>query len=189
MPDEKPITPAPESPPAESHQFGPTINIGEEFGTARKNLPSVKIIAIVLAVWAFVLRPKPQGGGSIDNIAAIEIPDQNAVLVAVNVTVQNSGKKPLWIKDIKATLKTDSGEFSDEAASAMDFDRYFQAFPALKQHTLPALTPETKIPPGDQAQGTIVVSFRVIQQTFDKRQSLSVVIQPYDQAVPLVLTK
>jgi hypothetical protein len=34
-----------------------------------------------------------------------------------------------------------------------------------------------------------MVSFRVIQQTFDKRQSLSVVIQPYDQAVPLVLTK
>ncbi len=201
MPEEKPIMPPmPKGPPAaapeESPQFGPTINIGEEFGTARKNLPSVKIIAIVLAVvavvlaaWAFVLRPKPQGGGSIDNIAAIEIPDQNAVLVAVNVTVQNSGKKPLWIKDIKATLKTDSGEFSDEAASAMDFDRYFQAFPALKQHTLPALTPETKIPPGGQAQGTIMVSFRVIQQTFDKRQSLTIVIQPYDQAVPLVLTK
>jgi hypothetical protein len=201
MPNEKPMTPpAPQSPPgavpADSLQSGPTINIGEEFGTASKNLPSVKIVAIVLAVvavvlaiWAFVLRPTPQGGGSIDNVAAIEIPGQNAVLVAVNVTVHNSGKKPLWIKDIKATLKTDSGEFSDEAAPAMDFDRYFRAFPALKLHALSPLTPETKIPPGDQAQGTIVVSFRVIRQTFDKRQSLSVVIQPYDQAVPLVLTK
>jgi hypothetical protein len=204
MPDEIPITPpVPQSSSGQAAtaaanpaQTDPTINIGEEFGTAQKNLPSVKIVAIVLGVvavvlgvWAFVLRPKPQGGGSIDNVAAIEIPDQNAVLVAVNVTVHNSGKKPLWIKDIKATLKTDSGEFNDEAASAMDFDRYFQAFPALKEHTLPPLRPETRIPPGDQAQGTVVVSFPVIQPAFEKRQSLSVVIQPYDQALPVVLTK
>lgn len=205
MPDQPPGTsptrqdataPPPVASLAAPAQPGPTIHIGEEFGTAEKNLPSVKIVAVVLAVvafllgvWAFVLRPKPQGGGSIDNVAAIEIPDQNAVLVAVNVTVHNSGKKPLWIKDIKATLKTDSGEFNDVAAAAMDFDRYFQAFPTLKEHALPALMPETKIPPGGQAQGTVVVSFRVIQPAFDKRQSLSVVIQPYDQALPVVLTK
>ena len=84
---------------------------------------------------------------------------------------------------------TDSGELSDEAASAMDFARYFQAFPALKEHALAALPPETKIPPGGQAQGTIVVSFPVTQDGFDKRKSFSVVIQPYDQPLPLVLTK
>jgi hypothetical protein len=198
MPDEIPNPPLSPEPPLTTTQPQPgeTINIGEEFGTAQKNLPSVKIVAIVLAgaallvaIWAFVLRPKPQGEGSIDNVAAIEIPDQNAMLVAVNVTVHNSGKKPLWIKDIKATLKTGSGEFTDEAASAIDFDRYFQAFPALKEHVLPALAPETKIPPGGQAQGTVVVSFPVVQSAFDKRQQLSVVIQPYDQAVPLVLTR
>jgi len=156
----------------------------------------VRIVAIVIAVTAFVLgivafvqRPKPQGSGSIDNVAAVEIPDQNAVLVAVNITVVNSGKKVLSIKDINATLKTASGEFSDVAASAMDFSRYFQAFPALKERTLPALAPETKIPPGGQAQGTVVVRFPVTQDGFDKRQSLSVVIQPYDQPLPVVLTK
>ena len=199
MPEDTPPTPSTASPPsaaAPGPEPAPLPHLGEEFGTAEKNLPSVKIVAIVLtvvavvlAMWAFILRPKPQGGGSIDNVTAIEIPDQNAVMVAVNVTVHNSGKKPLWIKDIKATLKTDSGEFNDEAASPMDFDRYFQAFPALKEHALPALRPETKIPPGDQAQGTVVVSFPVTQPTFEKRQSLSVVIQPYDQTLPLVLTK
>ena len=71
----------------------------------------------------------------------------------------------------------------------MDFDRYFQAFPTLKEHALNAIPPETKIPPGGQAQGTIVVSFPVTQDGFDKRKSLSVVIQPYDQPLPLVLTK
>jgi len=185
----------PEAHPGMDLGPGPGINIAEEFGTAKRNLPPAKIVGIVLAVAAIVIgtvafldRAKPQGGGSIDNIAAVEVPDQNLVLVAVNVTVHNSGEKPLWIHDIKGTIKTDSGELSDVAASALDFDRYFQAFPALKEHALPALPPETKIPPGGQAQGTIVVSFPVTQDGFNKRKSLSVVIQPYDQPLPLVLT-
>jgi hypothetical protein len=175
---------------------GPGINIGEEFGTAKRNLPPAKIVGIVLAVAAVVIglvaflqRAKPQGGGSVDNIAVAEVPDQNSVLVAVNVTVHNSGEKPLWIHDIKATIQTDHGDLSDVAASPVDFDRYFQAFPTLKERALPAIPPETKIPPGGQAQGTIVVSFPVTQDGFDKRKSLSVVIQPYDQPLPLVLTK
>jgi hypothetical protein len=191
-----PATPAAKSADPEPGAPEPPtpFNIGEEFGTAKRNLPPTKIVAIVLAVaavivaiFAFVLRAKPQGGGSINNIAAVEIPDQNAVLVAVNITIHNAGEKPLWIRTIKATLKTDSGELSDEAASAVDFDRYFQAFPALKEHALAALTPETKLQPGNEARGTIVVSFPVTQDAFDKRKSLSIVIQPYDQPLPLVL--
>lgn len=175
---------------------GPSINIAEEFGTAKRNLPPAKIVAIVLgiaavllAIFAFVDRAKPQGGGSVDNIDAVDIPDQHAVMVAINVTVHNSGEKSLWIHDIKAKIATDGGEFTDEAASAIDFDRYFQAFPVLKTHALAAIPPETKIPPGGQTQGTIVVSFPVTQDVFDKRKSFSVVIQPYDQPLPLVLTK
>jgi hypothetical protein len=175
---------------------GPGINIGEEFGTAKRNLPPAKIVGIVLGVaalivgtLAFLERAKPQGGGSVDNITAVEVPDQNSVLVAVNVTVRNSGEKPLWIHDITATIKIDSGDLTDKAASAIDFDRYFQAFPALKEHALAAIPPETKIPIGEQTQGTVMVSFPVTREEFDKRKSLSVVVQPYDQPLPLVLTK
>jgi hypothetical protein len=175
---------------------GPGINIGEEFGTAKRNLPPAKVVGIVLAVaavvlgiYAFLDRAKPQGGGSVDNIAAVEIPNQKSVMVAVNITVHNSGEKSLWIHDIKGKIQTDGGEFTDEAASPLDFDRYFQAFPTLKEHALAAIPPETKIPPGGQAQGTIVVSFPVTQDGFDKRRSLSVVIQPYDQPLPLTLIK
>ncbi len=175
---------------------GPGINIAEEFGTAKRNLPPAKIVAIVLGIaavllgiFAFVDRAKPQGNGSVDNIAAVEIPDQHAVMVAINITLHNSGEKSLWIHDIKAKIATDAGEFTDEAASAVDFDRYFQAFPALKERALAAIPPETKIFPGGQTQGTIVVSFPVTKDDFDKRKSLSVAIQPYDQPLPVVLTK
>ncbi len=189
-------TPEPDATPMIDLGPGPGINIGEEFGTAKRNLPPAKIVAIVLGVaavflgiFAFVTRAKPQGNGSVDNIAVAEIPDQHAVMVAVNVTLHNSGEKSLWVHDIKAKVTTDGGEFSDEAASAVDFDRYFQAFPVLKEHALAAIPPETKIPPGGQAQGTVVVSFPITKDDFDKRKSLSVAIQPYDQPLPVVLTK
>src|SRR5207247_1472227 len=172
MADETPATP-PASPAPPEQGAAPEqpipFDIAEEFGTAKRNLPPAKIVAIVLAVaavvvavFAFVQRAKPQGGGSIDNISAVEIPDQNAVLVAVNITIHNSAEQPLWIHTIKATLKTDSGEFGDDPASSSDLARYFQPFHALKEHALSAaLVPEEKIQPGSQAQGTIVVSFPV----------------------------
>jgi hypothetical protein len=189
-------TPEPEATPIIDLGPGPGINIGEEFGTAKRNLPPAKVVAIVLGVaavllgiFAFVTRAKPQGNGSVDNIAVVEIPDQHAVMVAVNITLHNSGEKSLWVHDIKAKITTDGGEFTDEAASAVDFERYFQAFPLLKEHAIAAIPPETKIPPGGQAQGTIVVSFPVTKDDFDKRKSLSVAIRPYDQPLPVVLTK
>jgi hypothetical protein len=200
-PDPVPATEADPEPEAVSTPIrdlgpGPGTNIGEEFGTAKRNLPPAKVVAIVLGVavvllgiFAFVARAKPQGNGSVDNISAVEIPDQHAVLVAVNVTLHNSGEKSLWVHDIKAKVATADGEHTDEAASAIDFDRYFQAFPALKEHAIAPLPPETKLPPGGQAQGTIVVSFPVTKDEFDKRKSLSVAIQPYDQPLPVVLTR
>ena len=199
MADETPATPPAPAPPDQSAVPEQPIpfDIGEEFGTAKRNLPPAKIVAIVLAIaaavvamFAFLQRAKPQGGGSIDNISAVEIPNQNAVLVAVNVTIRNSGERPIWIHTIQAKLKTDGGEFTDDAASSSDFARYFQAFPALKEHALgTALVPEQKIAEGAEAQGMVVVSFPVAQDAFEKRKSLSVVIQPYDQAVPIMLTK
>ncbi len=53
----------------------------------------------------------------------------------------------------------------------------------------PALLPEVKIRSGGEAHGTIIVSFPVTQDAFEKRKSVSVAIQPYDQPVPIVLSK
>jgi hypothetical protein len=208
MPDETPQPPVPPTPnepaqvlpsgkpPALDLGPGVGINVTQDMATAERKLPPAKIVliaiaalAVVAAIYGFVGRAQPQGAGSIDNIAAVEIPNQNSMLVAITVTLHNSGEKPLWIHSIQGKLKTSSNESSDDAASAVDFDRYFQAFPALKQNAKGALMPETKILPGNEAHGTVIVSFPVTQDVFDKRQSLSVVIQPYDQPLPVVLTK
>lgn len=192
-----PATPlAPVAPPGLDLGPGVGINVTQDMATPERKLPPLKILlytlaglAVVLGVYGFIGRAKPQGAGSVDNIAAIEIPGQNSMLVALTVTLHNSGEKPLWIHTIQGKLKTPSDEYSDDAASAVDFDRYFQAFPDLKQGSQAALMPETKILPGNEAHGTVIVSFPVTKDVFEKRQSVSVVVQPYDQPLPVTLTK
>jgi hypothetical protein len=198
MPEDIPSPPpaTPSAPVAAPSPSGTPFQIGEEFGTAKKNLPPVKIILIGVAVIAvialipsYVQRPRSAATGSIDDVVSVEIPNQNSIMVAINVSFQNNGTKPYSIHTIKADLDTGGAAFSDDAASPMDFDRYFQAFPTLKQHALDPLKREANIDPGGQARGTIIVTFPVTPDAFVKRKSLKVTIQPYFQPVPLVLTR
>ncbi len=147
MPDETP-SPQPASVPQTAPQSvhaGPTINIGDEFGTAKRN--------------------------------------------PLTFTLRNSGEKSLWVHGIQGKLVTSSGEQSSDAVSAVDFDRYYQAFPALKADAQPALAPEDKLQPGQEVKRTVMVSFPVTLDAFNQRRSVSVIIQPYDQPLPVVLTK
>ncbi|PYX27206.1 MAG: hypothetical protein DMG80_19135 [Acidobacteria bacterium] len=188
-----PAAPPPGPPPKAQSDF----QIGEEFGTARRTLPPAGIVllcivavAVILGALAYSYRPKPQAAGSIDFITAAEVPGQNSTMVAVTLTLRNNGDRSLWIHTLKAQLTDADGKtFDDEAASAVDFDRYFQAFPALKEQSQPALSPETKLPPGAEQRGTIIVSFPMTKDAFDKRKSVTVTVQPYDRQLPVVLTK
>lgn len=209
------IPPAPQNPPDASAQSGsasptsspssPTspvntapgipFDISEEFGTAKKNLPSGKIVGICLAIlivamaiFAFTSRNKPGGTGYISDVQAVEVPNQHMVMAAVNISFQNTSKQRLWIRDIQADLSTNGGNFTDRAAAAVDFNRYFQAFPSLQQDALPPVKPEDKIAPGAQAQGTIIVTFPVTLDDFLHRKGLVVTVWSYDQAMPIVLT-
>lgn len=187
------------TPPPANPGMPPKIDfhIGDEFGTAKRNLPPagivfacIAVVAIVIAIFSYVQRAKPQGFGSIDYINAAEVPGQNMVLVALTVTLRNTGQKPLWIHTVKGQLKTaDDKTFDDEAASGVDFDRYFQGFPALKENSQPPLPPETKVLPGAEQKGTVIFSFPVTKQAFDQRKTIVLNIQPYDQPLPVVLTK
>ena len=197
MPEDTPSTPPPAhvaAAPALRTQAD--FGIGDEFGTAKKNLPPWRIVAIgvgivvvAAAIAAWFQRPQTAAAGAIDDVVAVEIPDQDSTMVAINVSFQNGGAKPFWIHTIQAELDTASGVFPDDAASPADFQRYYEAFPVLKQHALDPLQREAKINPGGQIKGTIIVSFPVTADGFAKRQALKVIVQPYDQPVPLVLTK
>ncbi len=189
----QPVPPRPQ-PPAPPGPITP-FHIGDEFGTAKRNLPPAGIVliciaavAVIVGIFAFTERPKPQGAGSIDLVTAAEVPGQNMILAAITLTLRNTAPRPLWIHTLIAQLTTaDDKSFDDEAASAVDLDRYFQAFPALKQNSEPPLSPETKLPAGTERRGVIIVGFKVTKEAFDRRKSLTVAIQPYDQPLPIVL--
>jgi hypothetical protein len=204
MPDQTPAPPptppaqqpAPPTVAAASAGKGPTINIGEEYGTAKKNLPPAKIVLIaigavlvVVAIASFLKRATPQASGSLDNVAAVQIPEQNSTMVALTFTLHNTSDKILYVHTLEGKVQSPSGDFTADAVSAIDFDRYFQAFPALKSGAQPALPPETKIQPGESTTRTIIVAFPVALDAFNQRKSVSAVIWPYDQTVPVTLTK
>jgi len=185
----------PSQPPSSPSEPITEFRIGEEFGTAKRNLPPagivlicLAVVAVIVGIFAFNGRPKPQGAGAIDFVVATEVPGQNMILAAITFTLRNTAGKPLWIHTLKAQLTTaDDKTFDDEAASAVDLDRYYQAFPALKESSEPPLPPETKLLAGAEQRGTIIVSFKMTKEAFDQRKSLTVTIQPYDQVLPVVL--
>jgi hypothetical protein len=186
-------SPAPASPPDDP--LITEFRIGDEFGTAKRSLPPAGIviacivgIAIVVGIFAFTGRAKPQGGGAINFVTAVDVPGQNIVMAAITFTLRNTAQRPLWVHTLKAELTTaDNQTQEDEAASVVDLERYFQAFPALKESSEPPLSPETKMLTGTEKKGTIIVSFKVSKEIFDQRKSLTVSIQPYDQPLPVVL--
>jgi len=190
-PSPTPPPPASESSPTEQTDF----NIGEEYGTARKSLPPAGMVAICLAVvvaiaaaYALTHRAHPLSSGSIGDIVSVTVPGQDMVMVAVNVSVQNNSEKPSWIHTIQASLDTGNSKLTDDAAPAVDAQRYFEAFPDLKAHALDILTAETRMNPGEKISGTVVVSFPVKADVFAARKSLTVTVAPYDE-LPVVMTK
>jgi len=194
MPDQPPVPPP--VPPAPAAPTGPTINIGEEFGTAKKNLPPGKIVVIaivlvgiVVAISAFLKRAKPQAAGTLDNVVAVEVPGQNSTMVALTFTMHNTSEKPEYVHNVQSSIKAPSGDATADAVSSVDFERYFQAFPELKNGIQPALSPEATIQPGESATRSIVVNFPKTLDAFNQRQSISVIIWLYNETVPIVMTK
>ncbi len=176
----------PRKPTAPQHDAG-HVPITEEFDSAKRTLPPVApvaialvVVAIVVGIIAFLFRAKPIAQGGIDAVFFSQPANMSNAMVLLQVTVRNVGDKTLYIKTITANLKTDR-DLSDDAASPTDYDRYFMAYPDLKEHSTQPLVVEAKIAPGAEQKGTVVVSFPVTKEQFDARKDLIVTIQPYDQ--------
>ncbi len=166
------------------------VPITEEFDDAKHSLPPIAPVAIallavalVVAALAFFLKQAPAAAGSINNMIAIDVPNQNRTLCSIQISVQNKFKKPIVVHGIYATLHTpDQGDLSDNQAPASDVPRYVAAFPALKDSTTDPIRPDTIIQPGASANGSVVVAFPVTKDKFDARKGLTVVVELYDHA-------
>src|SRR5581483_7925210 len=182
-----PLTPS-SPPPPPSPEPQEKFDIGEEYGTAKKSLPPAGIVAIcvlvviaIVAVYSFTNRVKQHSSGSIDDVVTTAVPGQNMVMVAINVSLQNNEKKPLWIKSIQVGADVNGQKLSDDAIPAVDAKRYLETLPELKAHALPLLSAETQLNPGDKIAGTVLGTFSVSADAFAARKSLTVSVNPYDE--------
>ncbi len=204
VPPPPPTNPSPAQPPAnqpiaakkpEAPLDPAHVPMTEEFDRAKWTLPpigivliGVAIVAVVGALLVFTNRAKPVvGGGGITNVVSVAMQD-NTVMVAVELNISNATEKQWYIESIKATVKTDQGEYSDDAAAAVDSQRYFQAFPALGDAGTQVLKFDQKLAPGQHETGTVIFTFPITKDQFDQRKSLTVTIHPFDN-LPVTFTK
>jgi hypothetical protein len=186
------------------------LPMSEEMDSARRTLPPVLPVlgaAAVIALGAFLFlnRPvKPLTAGRITAVVAATQPapaasaskksntpatpvQEESVMVVVRMHLENPGDKPLYVRGIRVKLEVPGGRIEeDEAASAVDHDRYLDAYPDLKPFQIAALPPETKIAPGGQQDGMVMFSFPVSREVFEQRKSLTVTLDLYDRK-PLAL--
>ena len=171
------------------------VPITEEFDSAKRMLPPVAplvaalvVVVVFIVGVAYIFRSKPVAQGQIDNAFAMQQEDKPYSMVLMQVTVRNVSDKPLFVKEIKSDIMTDQGESVDDAASAVDFSRYLQAFPDLQMYASEPLRVETKILPGGEAKGAVLVAFPITKAQFLARKDLHVTVFPYDQK-PIVLNE
>jgi hypothetical protein len=171
------------------------VPITEEFDSPKHTMPdkgpviiALVLVAIAVAAIAFFFRSTPAATGTIDEAFAVDVPSQGTVLATVQLTLRNATKKPLPLRNVNITIRTDKGEFSDDFASVSDFERYFRAFPALKEHSVEGLSHELVIPVGAQVTGSVIVSFPVTKEQFDSRRALIATANFYGHR-PVVVQK
>ncbi len=186
---------ASQSNPAPESQDAGHIPITEEFDSPKHTLPdkgpiiiALVFVAIVVAAIVWFFRATPVASGSIDEAFAVDVPGQSSVLSTVQLTIKNISGKPLTLQNINISVRTDKGEFNDNFANIADFDRYFRAFPDLKQHSIEGIPRDLNLPPGAQVSGTVVVSFPVTKAEFDSRHGLSASVKFWNKD-PVVIQR
>jgi hypothetical protein len=192
MPDTK----VPPSVPGQDTNFPkPGVNfdaghvpITEEFDSVKRSLPplaplvaALVVVVVFIVGVAYIFRAQPIAQGQIDRVFAMQQEDKPYSMLLIQVTLRNITSKPLFVKAIKAEIVTDQGASVDDAASAVDYSRYLQAFPDLQMYATDPLKVETKIAPGAEAQGSVLVAFPITKEQFFARKDLNVTILPYDQ--------
>jgi hypothetical protein len=142
------------------------------------------IAAVAIAVGAYlflrVTEDPPVAEVKITKLFAAQQPGVDRVVVGIETRVKNIYTKDIIVRGIHAKLVTaDQQTYTDQPAAAGENARYFAAIPELKQSDAPQLLFDTKLTPGQETSGLLMVGFPVTKEAFDKRQSLEVKIDFY----------
>lgn len=129
--------------------------------------------AAVGEVVSVTAHPMHQDTSGVDaNGAPMPKETYDQVLVFAHVKLHNQSKQPLFLRQILSNVTLDDGIHSSYAAIPADYERIFQAYPALAPLHGKPLPTDTTIQSGDTLEGDFVSAFRMSKEQWDARKSL-----------------
>lgn len=124
----------------------------------------------ILDVWAHPMHSETSGWDA--NGAAIPKEEVDQVLLFTHVRLHNQSKQPIFLHQIIANATLADGIHSSYAATPVDYERIFKAYPDLMQWHAPPISPDLTLKPGETQEGTFVCSFRMAKADWEARKAL-----------------
>jgi hypothetical protein len=125
----------------------------------------------VVAVWAHPQHTETSGFDA--NGAPMPKESFDQVLVFTEVKLHNQSKQPLFLLNVLSNAKLADGIHSSYAASQVDYDRVFLAYPGIPVPHQTPLSLTLELDPGQTVDGTFVSSFRLTREQWDARTDLN----------------
>jgi len=124
----------------------------------------------ILDVWAHPMHSESSGFDA--SGAAIPKEEIDQVLLFTHVRLHNQSKQAIFLHQIIANATLADGIHSSYAATPVDYERVFKAYPDLMAWHAPPISPDLTIQPGETKEGTFVCSFRMTRQDWESRKAL-----------------
>jgi hypothetical protein len=155
----------------------------------------VAFILVSVGITAFLLadRKPPVAAGEVTEVWAhgvhtlntpmdangVQLPGEayDQILVFAQIRVRNQSDQPIVLKDMLTNVRLEDGLHSSYAASAVDYDRIFIAYPQLAGLHSKTLVRETIVQPDGILEGMIVSSFHVTKEQWAARKDLNFTLQ------------
>jgi hypothetical protein len=98
------------------------------------------------------------------------------ILVVADIRLRNQSDGPIFFADASASLKLPSEEQRSNAASAVDFNRVFLAYPQLTSMKRQPLLRDTTLPAGATLDGQLVFHYPIAKALWEQRKSLDITL-------------
>lgn len=124
----------------------------------------------IVDVWAHPMHTETSGWDA--NGASIPKEQIDQVLLFTHVRLRNQSKQPIFLHQIIANATLADGIHSSYAATPVDYERVFKAYPQLMPWHATPISPDLTIQPGETKEGTFVCSFRMTKEDWEARKGL-----------------
>jgi hypothetical protein len=173
---------------------------------ARRNLIAPVLLAFLILgiLIASVIRATPRRTPELTVTRAVIFPthtllksdsilvgrdqSQDDLYVLTTLRIDDPLHLPLFLKDFTATLTTAAGEqFTTSAIEQQDLATVYNTFPGVKSLASAPLLRETMIPPGNSAEGMVLLHFPITKAVWEHRKAATLNIDFYHQGQQCIL--